>query len=94
MSLKEDYGNLVQKVIEKNYDKAIKKNEFCNSRLGEFLVIENENVKIVFSCEDKSCNVYRKANDNPVFCQDANGKVYRIHGEFGRIKADLEEMCK
>jgi hypothetical protein len=81
-------------VIEQNQDKAIKKNVFCNSRLGEFLVIENENVQVIFSSEDKSCEVRRKTNNNPVFCQDSNGKVYRIHGEFGRIKADLEEMCK
>jgi hypothetical protein len=93
VNIKNEYNDLVQAVIDRNFDLAIDKNEFCNSRLGEYKVIENDVVKIIFSPNDQSCDVRRKENDNPVFCRDGFGTVYRIHGEFGRVKENLIELA-
>jgi hypothetical protein len=93
VSIKEEYNQLVQSAINKNNDIAIEQEEFCNGRSGVYKVFENDKVKVIYSFINQSCEVRRKENHNPVFCRDKNGVVYRIHGEFGRIKDELVKLA-
>ncbi|KAA9007274.1 hypothetical protein F4V43_01960 [Paenibacillus spiritus] len=93
MNMKEQYNLLVQSAIDKNIGDSQSEFGFLNARLTTYNVFTFSNVKVKFSTTDQSVEVIRLDNDNPVFCRNASGEIYRIHGEVNRVREALESLA-
>lgn len=94
MNLREQYNLLVQNAINNNIENSQTESGFVNARSTTYDVIIFSNVKVKYSTTDQSVEVIRLDNGNPVFCRNEAGEVYRVHGEFGRVRDALESLGK
>lgn len=94
MDKKDYYKGIIEAIIENNDENVKVRETVCGGELGEFPIIENKKLKLIYSYNSDAFEVIRSKNKETVIYANKDGKVLRLLDQADYLLKELTILAK